>query len=186
MIVTDKFVFLHNLRTGGTFLRYVLRDNGVRFQKFPLKHEAWRELTDPKDREKPVVIFVRNPWDWAVSIYSFENQVIPGQNDWAKGTFEEVVRGKLSSHQDYFEHFTRGVPEHQLHVGRFENLKEDAVRIFEELDCPNMGPVRARILRGNRIHNSLHAHYREYYTPELRDYVAKQNERLIERFGYTF
>jgi len=186
MIVTDKFVFLHNLRTGGTFLRYVLRDNGVRFRKFPLKHEAWKELTDPADKAKPVIIFVRNPWEWAVSLYSFENQFLPGQNEWATGTFEEVVRGKMASHQDYFDHFTDGVPENQLHVGRFENLKADAIRILGEVDCPNFGPVKSRILIGNRVQHSLHAHYREYYTADLRDYVAKQNERLIKRFGYSF
>jgi len=192
MIVAEKFVFLHNLRTGGTFIRYVLRDNGVKFRKFEEKHAAWKIL-GPADQKKPVIIFVRNPWEWAVSLYSFEQQYIPGQNAWACGTFEEVIRGTmvpegrgLASHQHYFEHFTYGIPEGQLHVGRYERLREDAVCLFERVNCPNFDRVKRRLLTSPVTHNSIHAPYQEYYTPALRDYVGEQNARLIERFGYKF
>jgi hypothetical protein len=186
MIVADKFVFLHNLRTGGTFIRYVLRDNGVRFRKFEKKHVEWKHLTDPKDRAKPVIIFVRNPWEWYVSLYSFEQQVLPGQNEWARGTFEQVVRGKLAPPQHYFEHFTDGVPDEQLHVGRYEKLREDAARLLTEVGCPNLAGVTRRIKNSPPVNGALHAAYQEYYTPDLRDYVAERNARLIERFGYRF
>jgi hypothetical protein len=192
MIVTESFVFLHNLRTGGTFLRYVLRDNGVRFRKFDEKHTAWKQLDNDKDRAKPVIIFVRNPWEWAVSLYSFEQQYIPGQNAWACGTFEEVVMGKtgaptnMASHQEYFEHFTDGVPPNQLLVGRYEHLREDAERLFKQAKCPNFNKIQRALRNRPKVHNSLHAPYRDYYTPELRDYVRDQNARLIERFGYSF
>jgi hypothetical protein len=193
MIVTDQFVFLHNLRTGGTFFRYVLRDNGVKFRRFEHKHMEWKELTDPTDREKPVIIFVRNPWEWYVSLYSFEQQYIPGQNAWAQGTFEEVVKGTLcepgrglAPPQQYFECFTDGVPDGQLHIGRYENLREDAVRILKQVGCPELDRVTRRILSSPPVNAAIHAPYQDYYTPELRDYVAEHNSRLIQRFGYQF
>lgn len=193
MIVTNQFVFLHNLRTGGTFFRYVLRDNGVKFRRFEKKHMEWKDLTEPRDKRKPVIIFVRNPWDWYVSLYSFEQQVIPGQNAWAQGTFEEVVRGSrmpegrgLATPQSYFETFIAGIPEDQLHVGRYENLREDSHRILDEVGCDNLDRVKRRILTSPPVNAAIHAPYQNYYTPELRDYVAERNSRLIDRFGYRF
>jgi hypothetical protein len=186
MIVADNFVFLHMLRTGGTFIRYLLRDNGVRFRKFQDKHMGWQHLTDESDKAKPVIIFVRNPWEWYVSLYSFEQQYIPGQNAWACGSFEEVVRGDLAPPQDYFEHFTEGIPEGNLHVGRYESLRDDAERLLELVGCPNMVAIKRRLRSSPPVNGSTHADYQAYYTPELRDYVASRNARYIEQFGYSF
>ena len=96
MIFTDKFVYLHQPKTGGTFvtsalyrlhvegvrqpLRYKLRN---RFRKHHLhksrfgsfvysknKHGTSREIP-AGHRGKPILASVRNPYDWWVSEYEF-------------------------------------------------------------------------------------------------------------------
>jgi hypothetical protein len=67
MLVTDKFVFLHLPRAGGTFVYDVIQ------KFFPSAHEVGyhfpRELL-PKDyAHLPILGTVRNPWEFYVSWY---------------------------------------------------------------------------------------------------------------------
>jgi hypothetical protein len=67
MIVTDKFVFVHFPRTGGTFITDVI----MRF--FPSAQEIGyhlpRSLLPDEYSHLPVLGSVRNPWDFYVSWY---------------------------------------------------------------------------------------------------------------------
>jgi len=67
MIVTDKFVFVHLPRSGGTFITDVI----MRF--FPSAHEIGyhlpRFLLPVEYSRLPVLGAVRNPWDFYVSWY---------------------------------------------------------------------------------------------------------------------
>ena len=67
MIVTDKFVFVHFPRTGGTFITDLI----LRF--FPSAHEIGyhlpRSLLANEYSHLPVLGSVRNPWDFYVSWY---------------------------------------------------------------------------------------------------------------------
>ncbi len=67
MIVTDKFVFVHFPRTGGTFITDII----MRF--FPLAQEIGyhlpRNLLPNKYAHLPVLGVVRNPWEFYVSWY---------------------------------------------------------------------------------------------------------------------
>ena len=67
MIVTDKFVFVHFPRTGGTFITDVI----MRF--FPSAQEIGyhlpRSLLPNEHSHLPVVGAVRNPWEFYVSWY---------------------------------------------------------------------------------------------------------------------
>jgi hypothetical protein len=67
MIVTDKFVFIHLLRSGGTFVSDVIRNF------FPSAREIGYHLPRaamPKEyAHLPVLGTVRNPWDFYVSWY---------------------------------------------------------------------------------------------------------------------
>jgi hypothetical protein len=69
MIVTDKFVFVHLPRSGGTFVTGVIR----RF--FPSAHEIGHHLPReflPRDYfHLPVLGTVRNPWEFYVSLYHY-------------------------------------------------------------------------------------------------------------------
>lgn len=69
MIVTDKFVFAHLPRSGGTFVSEVIR------KFFPSAHEIGhhlpRELLPREYSHLPVLGTVRNPWEFYVSLYHY-------------------------------------------------------------------------------------------------------------------
>ena len=69
MIVTDKFVFVHLPRSGGTFV------SGVIKKFFPSAHEIGhhmpRELLPREYSHLPVLGTVRNPWEFYVSLYHY-------------------------------------------------------------------------------------------------------------------
>ncbi len=67
MIVTDHFVFIHVSRTGGTFL------NNLILGEFPgarmIQYHGRLEDLPPAHSRLPVIGFVRNPWDWYLSMH---------------------------------------------------------------------------------------------------------------------
>jgi Sulfotransferase domain len=70
MLVASDLVFVHIPRTGGSFIRGVLRDHLEPEPSAPrfATHAAWSEL--PRQfRDRPAFCVVRNPWDWYVSWY---------------------------------------------------------------------------------------------------------------------
>ena len=70
MIVTDRFVFLHLHKSGGTFVNTFL----ARF--FPdarsIGYHLPRAYLPEEARTLPIFGLVRNPWDYYVSWYSFQ------------------------------------------------------------------------------------------------------------------
>ena len=78
MIVTDKFVFLHLPRSGGTFVSDVIK------KFFPSAHEIGyhlpRAVLPPEYSHLPVLGTVRNPWAFYPSWYYhhyFDNRYLP-------------------------------------------------------------------------------------------------------------
>jgi hypothetical protein len=69
MIVTDKFVFVHLPRSGGTFVTSVIK------KFFPSAHEighhAPRAFLPKEYSNLPVLCTIRNPWDFYVSFYHY-------------------------------------------------------------------------------------------------------------------
>lgn len=69
MIATDKFVFAHLPRSGGTFVIGVIK------KFFPSAHEIGhhlpRELLPKEYSHLPVIGTVRNPWEFYVSLYHY-------------------------------------------------------------------------------------------------------------------
>lgn len=69
MILTDKFVFVHLPRCGGTFISGVIR------KFFPsaneIGHHLPRELLPTQYAHLPVLGSVRNPWEFYVSLYHY-------------------------------------------------------------------------------------------------------------------
>jgi len=69
MIATDKFVFVHLPRSGGTFITGLIK------KFFPSAHEIGhhlpRELVPREYAHLPVLGTVRNPWDFYVSLYHY-------------------------------------------------------------------------------------------------------------------
>ena len=72
MIVTDRFVFLHLHKSGGSFVNEFL----LRFVASARRigYHLPRMLIPAEYAHLPVLGFVRNPWSYYVSWYSFQSQ----------------------------------------------------------------------------------------------------------------
>lgn len=70
MIVTDRFIFLHLHKSGGTFVNQLL----MRFvpEARHIGYHLPRKLAPPFASHLPALGFVRNPWSYYVSWYSFQ------------------------------------------------------------------------------------------------------------------
>jgi hypothetical protein len=125
--------------------------------------------------------FVRNPWDRLVSRYSYllRNESHPRHRFVKRmAGFEDYVKWEIS----------RGMFQHQYvcdargklivdFIGYFERLNEDFAKVCAQLK------VEAQLPQAN---SSSHKDYRTFFTPALRDLVARSFQRDIEQFGYTF
>ncbi|HET8862731.1 MAG TPA: hypothetical protein VFM94_05735 [Solirubrobacterales bacterium] len=85
MVIHDRFVFLHVPKTGGRFIRRFLLQAfpSCRFVDEQHPHFGWNKLPE-EAVGRPVLAFIRNPWDWYVSWYSFISgqPAPPEQSTW--------------------------------------------------------------------------------------------------------
>jgi hypothetical protein len=100
MITTDRFVFLHLHKSGGTFVNECL----LRFlpDARQIGYHLPRSLVPPEAAALPVLGFVRNPWSYYVSWYSFQearpkpNFLFRILSEDGRLGFEETVRNMLN------------------------------------------------------------------------------------------
>lgn len=215
MLIHDRFVFIHLQKTAGTFLADALRREmppGSLVRGAPgLLHPGWDDIPD-EARDRPVLAYVRNPWDWYVSWYHFimsqaSGSIVyrvllgNGHNDFATSirnacsglveagrpeTLHFIGRG-----DDYYtthvrEFYGAGIDSELLTIGRYESLVEDLVRFLENVGAPLNADSIDRIKAGKPLKVTEHPPYRECYDDELRDLVGASCRMLIERFGYNF
>jgi hypothetical protein len=142
LIVTDKFVFVHLPRSGGTFVSEVI----AKF--FPSFHEIGyhlpRILLPREYSHLPVLGAVRNPWEFYVSWY---NHVLPRDaatilvswmSDNGKLGFEDTTRNALNL----------GVNNERLAV-LIERLPEQAD--YRKRNIPNITKDAMRRVRGTGV-----------------------------------
>jgi hypothetical protein len=99
MITTDRFVFLHLHKSGGTFVNECL----TRFlpNARQVGYHLPRSMIPAESAHLPVLGFVRNPWSYYVSWYTFqEQQSHPNHlyrilSDSGRLDFENTVRNML-------------------------------------------------------------------------------------------
>jgi hypothetical protein len=135
MIVTDKFVFVHLPRTGGTFVAEII----MKF--FPSAREIGyhlpRSLLPKEYSHLPVLGTVRNPWDFYVSWYyhiwprDIGKPLFSWLTDNCKEQFDGAIRNALNlgvdnnrldalieKLPDEVDHLTRNIP----------NITKNAIR----------------------------------------------------------
>ena len=138
--------------------------------------------------------FVRNPWDRAVSAYTFyKTRKSDNIKRWGEKhladypDFESFVKGYLNpetiytSKKAFWPQYVFICDEALVSqvdfLGYFEHLERDFKRVQERLG------VSANLLH---INASPRTDYREYYTSETRDIIADLYRKDIELFGYDF
>ncbi|MGI9213702.1 MAG: sulfotransferase family 2 domain-containing protein [Methylococcaceae bacterium] len=212
---SHQFIFFHIGKTAGMSMRGVLEKYEQEPDKFKIPrppqytdqgpnrfYDVWRTLLlHAKAREARKELpqemferyfkfaFVRNPWDWQVSVYHFilkeptssTHEAVkacgsfPKYLEWARHHPAPYPKGitKLQSEMITDEDGTLLVD----FLGHYESLEADFDVIREKLGIEERLP---------HINKSQHTHYREYYDDHTRNLVAEQCKTDIELFGYEF
>ena len=202
--IKDKFIFFHVPKTAGTSihscfngnLRSLYSDLGVNYERlsgFLKTIDTHVSASEVKSKlglsynEYFTFAFVRNPWDWKVSLYKFickrknhqYHELYKGYKDFTdyiKNTEYEVdtsMNTRLQS--EYIFDNNELILDY---VGRFENLQEDF-----DIICDKIGIPRKQLPHKNK---SKRRHYTEYYDEEAKQIVAEKYAKDIEYFGYKF
>lgn len=127
--------------------------------------------------------FVRNPWDWQVSLYHFaldDDSHAQHQLTRSLGSFEKYLEWRVDGHYRLQKDFVVDDDGELIvdFVGRYETLARDFAEICDHLgiDGPRLPHHRS----------SAHRDYRTYYTPATAALVAEAFREDIEFFGYQF
>lgn len=126
--------------------------------------------------------FVRNPWDRLVSRYAhlLRSKDRRRHNFISQlEKFEDFLQWEIQRDSANQYPYVTDAQGNQIvdFVGRYETLAADFARVCAKLK------IQAALPHANV---SDHRDYRTYYTPETREFVAKQFRRDIEMFGYDF
>jgi hypothetical protein len=238
MIVTDHFVYIHTSRTAGTFLNKLILEHvpGARMLQY---HGQLLDLPG-EYAHLPVIGFVRNPWDWYVSMYfdykrkqqyifqiiskggdlGFEKTVarflrLGDKSILSKKLLNQLVHaapsvinaqtprslGNPGLRSDHFVNYPdnfgycswllrlmyQSRKRHTVHLGRFEDLREEALRLLTITGTP-MTDVITSYLRESEVQNKSPRpkDFTDSYPAELEQLVAEKDKILIDQFGYKF
>ena len=238
MIVTKHFVYIHISRTAGTFLNKLILEHvpGAQMLQY---HGHLRDLPETFSH-LPVIGFVRNPWDWYVSMFfdyrRKQQYVFEIISDGGAVGFKETVSrflrlgdnsvqskrllGKLvdaapavinsqtprrlgnpglrSGHfavfPERFGYYSwlsklmfESKKRHLVHIGRFENLREEALRLFTITGTPITEGITSYLKNADALNSSPRPNdIIGAYPPELELLVADKEKYLIDQFGYDF
>jgi len=203
---SHKFIFIHVFKTGGTSIRAGLE----RFLNRPQRRLCnrvrrrlgWALAPDllatllPHARAIDVravlpprvfdsyfkFAFVRNPWDWQVSFYSYILQN-PDHHEHTNvsrlRSFEEFIRYRTDRPVWSQKSFVTDEKDGWLvdFVGRFENLQADFAQVCARTRINATLP---------HLNDSRRADYRVYYDDRTVAAVREQCREDVECFGYEF
>ncbi len=202
---THQFIFVHIYKVAGQSVRKALAPftyypGGVigraadrlfhlsylsRFRKLHVHStaaEIKKHLDEELFRNYFKFTFVRNPWDWQVSLFHFmRSQPLHRQYRLALRfeDFDEYIAWRITQEPRLQKAFVVDESGKMLvdFVGKFENITDDFAKICDLIK------VTASLPHMNR---TSHRPYQEYYNLNTRELIRKHFEEDIELFGYEF
>jgi hypothetical protein len=203
---SKKFIFLHNYKVAGTSVRNTLgkyatisfRGSSV-IDKFRILTGKYPKIYSNKfnghiraaalKNELPPQIFdtyfkfgfVRNPWDWQVSLYTFtlnlkthyQHELIKSMKDF-DAYIDWRVHKELRLQKDFFyDNEGKCLVDY---IGKFENLDRDFAQICNRIQIHDTLPVMNSSRRGSD--------FLSYYSQRSIDMVNEAFKTDIELFGY--
>lgn len=204
MIISHRkrFIFVHTYKVAGTSVRAALKPYAdVMYRKYTPRrvlyvlglldsigeHATAREI---RENVGPEVFdryfkfaFVRNPWDWQVSLYHYiRSHPLHPQYRQVKALngFAEYVEWRIANDKVLQRDFVADGDGRLLvdYVGRFENLDADFASVCRHLGIPAT-PLPHKM-------TSSHRDYTEYYDERTRRLVTEHYRQDIDLFGYRF
>jgi len=166
--------------------RYTWKD---RIDRYLLRREVayWNHIPAAEIRERIGVetwnsyfkfCVERNPWDRAISAYHWENRSRKSLPDF--GRFLAQLERK-----DYLSNWSTYTIDGRIAVDRilrYEDLASEVESLARQLGLP--GPLT--LPNAKRQYRKDRRPYREAYTDEQREFVARACAREIREFGYVF
>lgn len=125
--------------------------------------------------------FVRNPWDWHVSLYHFVLQY-KGHHEHelyqSLGSFENYVNWRVNEHPIFLKTFVCDANDQLLvdYVGKFEHLAEDFKHVAKEIGEPQLSLPHLKA--------SKHRDFKSYYTEKTKQLIYDCHQKDIELFNY--
>jgi len=201
---SHKFIFIHIYKNAGTSITKALMPyTGNRIQRsiYRILTKLGVDWFDPSPypghitAERLVKLmgkddfdsfysfaFVRNPFDWQVSLYNFAlKNPKHFQHEFTKrlGSFSAYIRWRCAKEVRLQKDFIYSKNGELLvdFVGRYENLDDDFCTI-----CDHIG-ISTRLPHLNVYKEKP---YQLYYTPETNELVTKAFAEDFEIFGYKF
>lgn len=172
---TSDFVYVRVPRTGSTtFLHYLEKEFDL--TDVGSQHATAAELWGLCDWDNLFTFgFIRNPWDWLVSVYNSGISV----GDWPGARIEPYDTPGIHPGQRCNATFDEWAPLAPTPLDWLSTNGEIAVKriyLFENF------------IKGVTVRKSAvpHSHYRTWYTPALAGCVAEKCRREIVLGGYTF
>lgn len=207
--IEDKHIHIHNPKTGGESLMFMLSSSSNKW-----KHDYDMHLTFPTIQYHHKVFYskiknftksvtIRNPWAHAVSYYYHALDVdrFYRENFFGVENFCSLKHKEKSQIDCSFENFIQNYPRYSQEnfCKETKNLKFDVFFKYEDWDEMIKYFVsnyrisfkkdyrqhdRKKIITVNNIKKI--SGYKSLYTTETKDRVAKISAGIIDKFGYEF
>jgi hypothetical protein len=126
--------------------------------------------------------FVRNPWDWQVSLYTFMRRTAQHKQHLMLSrydTFEDYIRWRCSEDVHFQKDFVYAPDGTQLvdFIGRYEHIDRDFRMVCDRINIQASLPM---------LNVSKERPYQDYYIPETVELVRRTFLPDIELFDYKF
>tara|TARA_R110000824_G_scaffold25_1_gene65 strand:- start:153 stop:746 length:594 start_codon:yes stop_codon:yes gene_type:complete len=190
-----KYLFFHVYKVAGCSLVSALSSSAEFRAQNP--HLEPRELlADPEGKKMfdkyYTFAFVRNPWDWQVSLYEYMRGTPdhPEHELCISKSFDEYIEWRVSDHkfrdgtnlQSQYSFLsddgTEQSPISLDFVGRLERIGEDFAKLRLRL---GIGGELPHVNKSKRKKD-----YRDYYSTKSRDQIAAAARIDIDTFNYEF
>ena len=197
---SHRFIFIHVYKVAGVSIRDALRTYTTQRPWYqPLMKKIGRPSPDNflahataneiKHRLPKHIYnnffkfaFVRNPWDWQVSLFVYMLEKKDHfQHDLIKSmlSFDEYIEWRISKDKHLQKDFVTDTDGSLIvdFIGKYETLDNDFVRVCNEIG------IKANLPHLNK---SSRVHYKEYYNEKTINLVYEAFKEDIEFFNYSF